>query len=86
MAKSCGGTCSRRVKMDKIQKAAAAPTIRSVVKEKGLTMPFCKTAFDKGVITPHNRLAPNMAKWPMYAFCVCIIDDFRIALLKRMPK
>ena len=71
--------------MDKIQNAAAAPTIRSVVKEKGLTIPFCKTAFDRGVITPHNRLAPNMAKWPMYAFFVCIMDDFELPCYTRDP-
>ena len=76
-ARSCGVTCSRRVNSDRIQNAAAAPTIRKVVSDSGPTRPLCNTAFDMGDMTPQSRLAPSMARWPVYIPFDCIDDLFK---------
>ena len=43
----------------------------------GPTRPLCNTAFDMGDMTPQSRLAPSMARWPVYILFDCIDDLFK---------
>jgi hypothetical protein len=61
LRRSAAGTCSLGRKHDRIQNSAAAPAMRQLVTSRGVTTPDAITSFATGDISPHMRLAPNMA-------------------------
>ena len=66
MARSLGGTFSLFVKRETNQNAAAAPTIRNVVRAKGEMSPLFKTVLEIGELSPQIILAVSIAICPLY--------------------
>lgn len=58
-ARSCGVTCSRRVNSDRIQNAAAAPTIRKVVSDSGPDQTALQYGFRHGRHDTPEQVGPE---------------------------
>ena len=77
LARSFGATCSLGRNHETIQKSAIAPKIRRSFSTKGVTAPETITTLARGDISPHMRLAENMAAWPFHAFFPITLSPYK---------